>query len=75
MNITTGEIVEVYIENGTTIGRINVNGALMRVPLFFLLNAKAGDTVLIESGVAISIFNQEQETEYVLGSAGQSRLN
>ena len=35
-------------------GTVNVRGALLRVSLTFLTEAKIGDTVLIESGVAIS---------------------
>ncbi len=75
MNLLTGQLEELYIEDGTTMGRVNVNGAFMRVPLFFLLDAKVGDTVLIESGVGISIYQDEFETDYVLSDTGKSRLN
>jgi hydrogenase maturation factor len=37
-----------------TIGKVNVRGAYVKVPLTFLLQAKVGDTIVIESGVAIS---------------------
>ncbi len=75
MNLHTGQLEEIYIENGTAMGRVNVNGAFMRVPLFFLLDAKVGDTILIEAGVGISIYQDETETEYVLSDPGKSRLN
>ena len=75
MNLLTGQLEELYIEDGTTMGKVNVNGAFMRVPLFFLLDAKVGDTVLIESGVGISIYQDEFETDYVLSDTGKSRLN
>ncbi|MBI5216878.1 MAG: HypC/HybG/HupF family hydrogenase formation chaperone [Ignavibacteriae bacterium] len=75
MNLLTGQIEEIYIENGTTYGRVNVNGAYKRVPLFFLLEAKVGDTVLIEAGVGISIYQEETETDYVFSDTGKSRLN
>jgi hydrogenase maturation factor len=73
MNLLTGQIEEIYIENGTTYGKVNVNSAYKRVPLFFLLDAKVGDTILIEAGVGISIYHEE--TEYVFSDTGKSRLN
>jgi hydrogenase maturation factor len=54
MNLVKGEIVEIYIEEGSTKGKIRVGGAFMRVPLMFLYDGKVGDKVLIESGIAIS---------------------
>ncbi len=54
MNLLTGVIEEIYVQEGTTMGRINIKGAALRVPLLFLPEAAVGDTVLIESGVAIS---------------------
>ena len=54
MNLITGEIVEIYIEEGSTKGKVKVGGAFMRVPLLFLFEGKVGDRVLIESGIAIS---------------------
>jgi hydrogenase maturation factor len=35
-------------------GRVRVGHAFLRVPLTFLIEAHIGDTVLVESGVAIS---------------------
>jgi hydrogenase maturation factor len=54
MNIVTGMIEEIYVHEGVTIGKVNVRGAYVEVPLTFLLQAKVGDTIVIESGVAIS---------------------
>lgn len=54
MNFISGQIEEIYIVDGTTMGRIRVGHALLRVPLTFLIEAHVGDTVLVESGVAIS---------------------
>ena len=75
MTIMTGELVELYIENGTTKGKVKVNNAYIHVPMFFLLEAKVGDTLLIEGGVAISIYQVEEETEYVLSDTRQTHLN
>jgi len=63
MNFITGDIEEIYVEDGSAIARVNVRGAMVRVPLTFLLEAKVGDTILIESGVAISKVEPEQAQE------------
>jgi hydrogenase maturation factor len=74
MNIVSGEIREIYVEDGTTTARVNVRGAVLRVPIIFLPHAKVGDTVLIESGVAISIIQPEtyKEDKHVLSHSGKS---
>jgi hydrogenase maturation factor len=63
MNIITGELVEIFVADGTTMGKVSVRGAYMNVPLTFLMSAKAGDTVVIESGIAISVSEKEHTTE------------
>jgi hydrogenase maturation factor len=59
MNIITGQLVEIFVADGTTMGNVSVRGAYVKVPLTFLMSAKVGDTVVIESGVAISISEKE----------------
>ncbi len=68
-NIITGELVELYISNGTTIGKVCMEGGCVHVPMFFIIDANIGDTVTIESGIATSIFRQEEESEYALAGA------
>jgi hydrogenase maturation factor len=63
MNILSGEITEIYIEDGITNGKVRVGTLFVRVPLLFLPQAKVGDTILIESGVAISRVEDEQLEE------------
>lgn len=41
-------------------GKVSVRGAFVKVPLTFLMEAKVGERVVIESGVAISKPEQEQ---------------
>jgi hydrogenase maturation factor len=62
VNLLTGVLEEIYVHDGTTMGRVSIKGATIRVPLMFLPDAVVGDTVLIESGVAISRV-QTQNTE------------
>lgn len=63
MNIMTGEIIEIYIEDGTVMAKVRVRGAYVRVPLLLLMDAKVGDRILIESGVAISKVEPPELTE------------
>lgn len=64
MNLVSGELAEIYIEEGTTMGKVRVSGAFARVPLTFLMEAKVGDKILIESGVAISKVRTENLQEH-----------
>ena len=54
MNLLSGEIAHIYVENGMTMAQIKVRGAFYCVPLTLISEAKVGDKVLIESGVAIA---------------------
>jgi hydrogenase maturation factor len=59
LNLVSGQIEEIYVHEGMTMGKVNVRGAFLRVPLTFLMDAKIGDTIVIESGVAISKTDRE----------------
>lgn len=63
MRLMSGEIVEVYAEQGIAMGKVRVGGAFLRVPLMFVEGAAAGDRVLIESGVAIARITSESPME------------
>ncbi|MDP2887212.1 MAG: HypC/HybG/HupF family hydrogenase formation chaperone [Ignavibacteria bacterium] len=63
MNLISGQIEEIYVHEGMTMGKVNVRGAFLRVPLTFLMDAKIGDTIVIESGVAISKTDSEHPSE------------
>ena len=53
MSIVTGRIVEIYAQEEMIMGKVNVRGAFMEVPLKFVPDAEVGDAIVIESGVAI----------------------
>ena len=63
MNLINGQIEEIYVQEGMTMGKINVRGAYLRVPVMFLMEAKVGDSIVIESGVAVSKTEQEHAKE------------
>jgi len=63
MNLVSGEIVEIYIEDGAAVARVSVRGAVTHASLMFLPEARVGDTILMESGVAISKVQPEKVKE------------
>jgi hydrogenase maturation factor len=63
MNVIQGQIEEIFVNDGMTMGKVSVRGAYVKVPLTFLMSAKVGDTIVIESGVAISKIEQEHVSE------------
>jgi hydrogenase maturation factor len=63
MNVITGQLEEIYVNDGMTMGKISVRGAYLKVPLTFLMSARVGDTIVIQSGVAISKTEQEQTSD------------
>ena len=54
MNLLYAEIIEVFVEEGMSMGRVRVGGAMRSVPLDLLTNPERGDTILLADGVAIS---------------------
>jgi hydrogenase maturation factor len=64
MNIISGRIEEIYIEDGRTMGKIRVGNAYTRVPLLLVEEARVGDTVIIESGIAISRLEEQRGSEF-----------
>lgn len=61
MSVLTGEVVEIYIEDGKSIGKVNVGGAFIHITLMLLLDVKVGDWILIDSGIAISRIEEEEQ--------------
>lgn len=74
MNLLTGTIEEVYVENGAPMAKVRIHGAFKRVSLLFVRDARAGDSILISSGVAISRLddNANKEGDHVPGDPGES---
>jgi len=54
MKSKTGEIMEIYVQGGTTMGLIRMKDEVIDVPLMLVMDAKRGDRVIIESGIALS---------------------
>ena len=75
MNPITGKLVEIYIEDGTTMGRVEIQGVYQRILLTLVLDARVGDRVLVESGMGLSIIDRTKETLNVLGYSGESGRN
>lgn len=59
MNLVTGEIMEIIVQDFVTCAIVRVGGTRIRVPVMLLPDAKVGDVVLISAGIAISKVVQE----------------
>ena len=73
MHCISGEIVELYTEDELPMAKVRVHGAFLRVPVSFIEEAKPGDILLIESGVAIAIIptSVSEEQNNVSRDTGQ----
>jgi hydrogenase maturation factor len=67
MNLLSGRLVDIFIEDGVAKGKVKIGGAFTNVVLTLLPEARVGDTVLVDSGVAIGISSEPQckEDEHV----------
>lgn len=72
MHFVTGELIDVRGEPGRREGRLRVGGAIVRVDLAVLPDAKPGEIVLAHAGVAISRLRLEGAD--VPGDTGESDL-
>lgn len=54
MNLVYAQIIEIFVEEEMRMARVKAGGAVKKVPLDLLTEAKCGDTVLLCDGVAIS---------------------
>lgn len=61
----SGKIVEIYVSEGSTKGKVLVDGSHIHVPLFLIMNARVGDHVLIESGIAIRKIEKNPNVAHV----------
>ncbi|MER3525323.1 MAG: hypothetical protein C4326_15090 [Ignavibacteria bacterium] len=55
MYLLTGCLKEIFVEGGVTKGKVQVGGAFTTVILRLLLDARVGDTIVVDSGVAIGV--------------------
>ena len=54
MNVVEGNIVDIYLDGGRAKAKVQVKGAYVSVPLMLLMEARIGDRILIQSGIAVS---------------------
>lgn len=70
MNLVSGRITEIYVEGGTTRARVSAGGAHYEVVMTLLMDARVGDDVVIDSGIALSIVQAStQEAGHVFGDS------
>jgi hydrogenase maturation factor len=58
MNPFIGKIIEIADDSPSRSGKVQVGGAITRISLQFLPEARVGDQVFVESGVALSIVQE-----------------
>jgi hydrogenase maturation factor len=73
MNLISGRLVEIFVEGGITKGKLQVGGAFTSVALTFVAEARVGDVLLVDSGVAIGVLSDSQTKEkyHVSGNPGE----
>jgi len=54
MNLFHGEIVDLCSEDGMPLGRVLVGGAVKKLSLVLVADARPGETVLVCDGIALS---------------------
>lgn len=59
MNLVTGRIIEISTNGSAQVGKVDVNGAILRVPLTLLEDARVGDTILVSDGVGVAVVRPE----------------
>lgn len=60
--VYTGRVVDVRDGPDGRVGRVGVRGARVEVALDLVPEARAGDVVLVQAGVALSIVRDEAKT-------------
>lgn len=60
-HVFTGNIVALRDGPDGRVGRVSVRGAQVEVALDLVPEARAGDTVLVHAGVAVSLVRDEGE--------------
>jgi len=68
-----GKIIEIYENNGMTMGKVDFGGVVRETCLDFVPEAKIGDYTVIHVGFAISLLeeNEAQKTLAMLREIGQ----
>ena len=64
-----GEIVEIYIRDGSTLAKVRVDGSYLNVPLLLLMNARVGDQVVIDAGIALTKIEPRAKSKHALATA------
>ncbi|HUN65004.1 MAG TPA: HypC/HybG/HupF family hydrogenase formation chaperone [Bacteroidota bacterium] len=64
-NRMSGRIVEIYVSEGSTKGKVLVDGSYLHIPLFLIMNARVGDHVIIDAGIAIKKIEKNPSVAHV----------
>ncbi len=68
-----GTLLDLFVENGSTMGRIHTDsGSIMTVSLLLIMNARVGDRLVVESGIALTRLSPSSSEE-LLDVSGDTR--
>ena len=63
-----GEITEIFVEEGSTRAKVLVDGSYLNVPIFLLMNARVGDQIIIDDGIALSKIDPRSKRKSKIGN-------
>jgi len=64
-----GQIIEIYVKDGSTLAKVLVDGSYFHVPLLLLMNVCVGDHVVIDAGIALSKIERKAKDKHPIESA------
>ena len=59
MGVMSGEIAEIYLEDGKAKAKVRVGSATVVVDLMLVISAKVRDRITFDSGIALSRVGKE----------------
>jgi len=67
-NRLKGEITEIFVLDGSTQARVRVDGSYLSVPIFLLMNARVGDEIVIDDGIALAKIDRRPSRQHAFGN-------
>ena len=63
-----GKITEIFVLDGSTCARVLVDGSYITVPIFLLMNARVGDQIIVDAGIAITKIERKAHPQQFAGN-------
>jgi tetrahydrodipicolinate N-succinyltransferase len=71
MQLVSGRVTEIYIEEGVMKAKVSIGGAFLHIPRMLLMDVHVGDDIIVSAGVAVAKSGSHtvKETENVPGNS------